>query len=224
MDSFISSCQRYRFELFLTGLVVSLFGILLFKDDFFTNYVLPFALLANVVLGINLVSKRRTKLLVTLLFIGSACVSGFSIFNIENTNMDLLHFTFYFIFYVVMTVEIIRQVWHIDGVGKDLIMGVMSGYITLGLVGFFIFMAIEIVQPGSFKSSLFTGVYTVNQKLDGLLYFSYVTLLTIGYGDILPVTTAAQKAVVLLGLLGQFYMVLLTAITVGKYSNQANEQ
>jgi len=55
---------------------------------------------------------------------------------------------------------------------------------------------------------------------DGLMYFSFVTLLTIGYGDIIPITQIAQKATIFVGLIGQFYLVILTAITVGKYLNQ----
>jgi hypothetical protein len=41
--------------------------------------------------------------------------------------------------------------------------------------------------------------------------------MTIGYGDIVPVKPLAQKAAVLIGLLGQFYLVILTAVVVGKY-------
>ncbi len=60
---------------------------------------------------------------------------------------------------------------------------------------------------GTYKASL----------TEGLMYFSYVTLLTIGFGDITPVTALAQKAAILIGLMGQIYLVVITAIIVGKY-------
>jgi hypothetical protein len=41
--------------------------------------------------------------------------------------------------------------------------------------------------------------------------------LTIGYGEIVPATPVAQKAAILTGLMGQFYLVIVTAIVVGKY-------
>jgi voltage-gated potassium channel len=44
--------------------------------------------------------------------------------------------------------------------------------------------------------------------------------MTIGYGDISPITPIAQKATIFIGLIGQFYLVVLTAIVVGKYINQ----
>ncbi len=55
------------------------------------------------------------------------------------------------------------------------------------------------------------------------MYYSYITLLTIGYGDILPVTTLAQKAAMLIGLSGQIYLVVITAIVVGKYISQSQD-
>ena len=55
------------------------------------------------------------------------------------------------------------------------------------------------------------------------MYYSYITLMTIGYGDILPITPIAQKAAIFIGLIGQFYLVVLTAIVVGKYINQSSK-
>lgn len=219
MNRFTKIRYTYRFEMFLASLVFNLFGILLFNVELFNTYLLPIGLLLNFALGINLISKRKTRLLISFMFIVTLFTSGFQMFDIDISNVSILRFLFYFLFYVVITFEIIKQVWRINEVGKDLIMGVISGYICLGLVGYFIFMAIEITHPGSFQSTLFTESFSINQKSDGLLYYSYITLLTIGYGEIVPITTAAQKAAVFLGLLGQFYLVILTAVTVGKYIN-----
>ena len=224
MNSFKATCYSYRFEMFLATLAFNLFGILLFNDVIFNAYLLPISLSLNIVLGINLISRRKTKILISVIFLATALTSGFAIYDANIAYLNLLRFVFYFLFYVIITFEIIRQVWRINEVDKNLIMGVISGYICLGLVGFFIFMAIEILNPGSFQSSLFTESYNINQKSDSLLYYSYITLLTIGYGEIVPITTAAQKAAIFLGLLGQFYLVILTAVTVGKYINYNYKQ
>ena len=52
--------------------------------------------------------------------------------------------------------------------------------------------------------------------LSDLLYFSYVSLLTIGYGDITPVSAAARTLVVLEGLLGMAFTTVLLAVLVFK--------
>ncbi|MGB5379224.1 potassium channel family protein, partial [Muriicola sp.] len=63
---------------------------------------------------------------------------------------------------------------------------------------------------------------SIEESNQGLMYFSYITLLTIGYGDIAPTNTISRNAVMFLGLVGQFYMVILTAIVVGKFLYQSN--
>ena len=210
--------------MFLATLGFNLFGILLFNNVLFNTYLLPIGLLLNVALGINLISIKKTKILITVIFLATAITTVFAMFDVNIPNLNLLKFVFYFLFFVIITFEIVKQVWYLNDVSKDLILGVVSGYICLGLVGFFIFMAVEILHPGSFQSPLFVESYTMNEKSDSLLYFSYITLLTIGYGDVVPITTAAQKATIFLGLLGQFYLVILTAVTVGKYINYTHKQ
>ncbi|MEM6816304.1 MAG: ion channel, partial [Bacteroidota bacterium] len=57
----------------------------------------------------------------------------------------------------------------------------------------------------------------VNLFSEAILYYSYITLLTIGYGEIVPAIPIAQKAAILVGLVGQFYLVIITAVVVEKY-------
>ncbi|MDB9961511.1 potassium channel family protein [Oceanihabitans sp.] len=91
----------------------------------------------------------------------------------------------------------------------------MSGYISLGLLGFFTFFCIELVSPGSFVGILVD--LTIEDKIDDLLYFSYITIMTIGYGDISPATEIARSTTVLFGIIGQFYLVIVTAVVIEKY-------
>jgi len=52
-----------------------------------------------------------------------------------------------------------------------------------------------------------------------LNYFSFVTILSIGYGDILPLTLVAKRAVMLVGLISYFYTAFVSGIVIGKYIN-----
>ena len=78
------------------------------------------------------------------------------------------------------------------------------------------FTSIELYEPNSFQGVIIEG-FSLIEKIDSLLYYSYITMLTIGYGDIVPVTPIAQKATILVGLMGQFYTVIITAVVVEKY-------
>ena len=76
-------------------------------------------------------------------------------------------------------------------------------------------MCIELIEPNSFNGLLPYG--TIEEKIDALMYYSYITLMTIGYGDITPVSNVAQKASVFFAMMGQFYLVIITAVVIEKY-------
>jgi len=56
-----------------------------------------------------------------------------------------------------------------------------------------------------------------NNGIDDMLYFSFITLTTIGYGDFSPTSALGQKLAILEGLIGQFYIAIIMAILVGKF-------
>ncbi|OUS02845.1 hypothetical protein A9Q86_01995 [Flavobacteriales bacterium 33_180_T64] len=211
----------YRFETFFFSQIAILFGALIFPSTLFENSISPILFLVNLLAGILLLSKKKKLswfLIVLLIIVGIV----FSTNLIEEKNATVFNFirmAAYFLFYVVVTYEIIMQVWNAKFVNKNVIFGLISGYIALGLIGFFICLSIEMAHPNSFEGLLANAPLT-----DSLMYYSYITLLTIGYGDILPVTSLAQKATILIGLVGQIYLVVITAIVVGKYINQSSHK
>ena len=211
----------YRFEIFFFSQITILFGSLIFPLVFFEEILSPILFQVNLLAGILLIMKHKkwTRFFI-ILFIIVAIVFLLNLINHRNNALfDAIRMGVYFLFYVVVAFEIIRQVWKAVHIGSNVILGLISGYISLGLLGFFICYSIEMKFPGSFHG---LEIFSSNMDLltDKLLYFSYITLLTIGYGDIFPVTTLAQKATMLIGLMGQIYLVILTAIVVGKYINQ----
>ncbi|WP_299257672.1 ion channel [uncultured Aquimarina sp.] len=213
----------YRFEIFLFSQIAILFGSLIIPEGFFEVYISPLLFLINLAAGVLLISKKK-KLM--WFFIALLIVSGivFSADMLENQNSKLLKFLnmgTYFLFYTMVTFEIIKQIWETKDVNKNVIFGLISGYISLGLISFFICLSIEISYPNSFEG-LKAAIDQPQLFTERLMYYAYITLMTIGYGEIVPITSLAQKAAILIGMMGQFYLVILTAIIVGKYINKTN--
>lgn len=218
----LSKLYPYRFELFFFSQIVILFGSLLVPTSLFEVVLAPILFQVNVISGILLVSKKKKLMwfLIVLLIIVSVLYGV----NQANENglaiIDFIQMGGYFLFYLIITCELIFQVWKAKKVNKKVIFGLISGYISLGLIGFFICMSIELSHANSFTNLVVENGMSLTERL---MYFSYVTLSTLGYGDIVPKTILAQKAAILISLLGQFYLVILTAVVVGKYINQKNE-
>jgi hypothetical protein len=210
---------KHRFEIFFTTQIFILFGSLLFPSEFFENTLTPTLFLVNTISGIFLVSKKKKLMwFLILLFVISLAVFGTSMMQRNSGFQDnfLIRLSVYFIFYAIVTHQIILQIWKAKKVNNTVVIGLMCGYICLGFIAFFLFTTIELLEPNSFKGIVMASNQVV-LGLDSLMYYSYITLMTIGYGDIVPVTPIAKKAAIITGLMGQFYMVIVTAIVVGKY-------
>lgn len=221
----LDNIYPYRFKIFLFTLLAILFGSLVFPEYLYENVLSHLIFLANLLAGILLISKRK-KLMFFFIFLIFVAGLDFGSNLVQFGDRELLKFIrmgVYFLFYVVVTIIIILQIWNSKRVNEMVILGVISGYISLGLIGFFICLSIEMVYPGSFQG-LLTSVSNPELEIDSVMYYSYITMLTIGYGDVLPTTQMAQKSSILIGLMGQFYMVIITAIIVGKYISQSQNK
>lgn len=112
-------------------------------------------------------------------------------------------------FYVFLIVLLMRHVLHGRVHLLDKLFGALSVYLLIGLAFFTVFELLYMLDPGSLRGP--------NAALDwsDILFFSYVTLTTLGYGDITPVTPVAQSIAVLEVIVGVFYMAVLVAWLVG---------
>lgn len=213
----------YRYKLFLISLLLILFGSLIIPNDFFEDYVSPLLLITNLLAGIVLTYEKRRLMnfLIVLVIINSVIFldSSLNIHLIDG--LSFIKLLSYFIFYGLVTYQIMRYVFLSKKVNSDVITGIICGYLSLGLLSFFLFFIIEYFEPNSYSNIVFDGANSDSAK-EQLMYFSYVTLLTIGYGEIVPITEMAQKAAILVALMGQFYIAILTAIVVGKFINQTH--
>ncbi len=94
---------------------------------------------------------------------------------------------------------------------------------AFGYAWTFAYSVIETVQPGSFISLSSPAPHDLISSVMQLRYFSFVTLATVGYGDIVPHTPAARTMALLEAILGQFYLVALVGRLVGLHIVHGNE-
>ena len=115
---------------------------------------------------------------------------------------------------------------YVLGSGKvtwDKIYGAVCAYLLFGYAWTFAYSVIEEVQPGSFISLSSPASHDLVSSVMQLRYFSFVTLATVGYGDIVPHTPTARTMALLEAILGQFYLVALVGRLVGLHIVHGNE-
>ena len=222
----IKRLYPYRFEIFLFSQMIIIFNSIVFPGDIFAGWIGPLSFQINFVSALILLSKKKKLMgFFGFMVIITTFLLGTTFFPKFNQSTIWIMRTFvYLIFYFFVTTEIIQQVWKIKNVNSKAILGMIAGYISLGLVGFFFLSFVYAIDHESFSTlSSPSDNLSLDYVQDKLLYFSFITLLTIGYGDMVPLTPIAQKTTIFIGLSGQMYLTIITAIVVGKFLNKKKD-
>lgn len=125
-----------------------------------------------------------------------------------------------------LVVFVLRDLFSSPEVTNDRLFGSLSAYILLGVAWGFLYTGLELAIPGSFRMGEGLGsiaaptVQGPAERPSDLFYFSFVTLTTLGYGDISPVRPFAQMLVMWEAILGQAYLTILVARLVGLHISQ----
>lgn len=120
------------------------------------------------------------------------------------------------IFLFVVIVLLLRGILRHEVVRADTIYGAICVYLLLGIAWAGVYDVIEVFRPGSFQVS---EALQVDGGLDwsDTTYFSFVTLTTLGYGDISPVSRLAKSMAMLEAVTGVLYLATLIARLVSMY-------
>lgn len=101
-------------------------------------------------------------------------------------------------------------------VGPDTLYGGIAVYVILGLLWSTWFAALELIAPGSFlQDEEPLHLVESSRGLASLLYYSFVTLTTLGYGDVVPTTPAGRFLSAIEAVCGQLYLAVFVARLVG---------
>jgi hypothetical protein len=100
------------------------------------------------------------------------------------------------------------------------ILGSIAGYLLLGLV-YSIFISIIIKNDPGAYSNLPEDIQQVNINNPSVsLYYSFVTLASLGYGDICPLKPYTRSLATFIAVSGQLYIAVIVALLIGKFSSQ----
>ena len=107
-------------------------------------------------------------------------------------------------------------------VSGDLIFGAINIYLMVGLAFAMLYGLAEFIHPGSFSGSGLSANEDGSRL--GFVYFSYVTLSTLGYGDITPVAPLVRTFAYIEAIFGQLYLAILVARLVGNYVTRSEQK
>jgi hypothetical protein len=202
----------------LLCLLIALLALLLLYP-FFASSVMAHAVWdicssAILLLGIYAISHVRRHLVIALVLAIAVLGTKWSGYVVDNAMLLLVNYGLGVIFFALTACLLLADVLSKGAVTADKIYGALCVYLLIGLTWGFMFLTLEGFQPGSF---LFGQARSSGIEKDPatLVYFSFVTLSTVGYGDITPLSPPARAFAFMEAIIGQIYLAVLVARLVG---------
>lgn len=215
-----------RIKSFFTGnynlLLILLFLLFVFRpytgDEVYIETWKSFLIISLIVAIFNCSHKRSTKIFISILAIPTFILSWLNL--LDQTFVTLTTTAVFTAIYMgICAGTIVVDVVIRARVTLETLRGVICAYFLVAFVFAYIYLFLEYFFPGSF---LIRGeelpIYPHMRYLSNMLYFSFVSLLAIGFGDVIPVKEWSQTAVVIEGFLGQMYIAILVSRLVSIYT------
>jgi voltage-gated potassium channel len=212
-DTYIQTFFQRRF-LILLVLILSLLVLTPFLDDFVETRILMDAFLTAIFCAIIFaVKSKRSHVIIASFLALPLIISIWSFYFVELTSISLLTRIFGALFLGYAVINILSIVTQSEEVTKETIYAAIVAYMLMALMWAFLYMILELLVPGSFSFPE-KGFRAETMRFK---YFSFVTITTLGYGDIAPLTNKASALVLVEALVGQVYLVVLVAWLVGMH-------
>lgn len=203
LNSLIEKIGRYGFLLISMLLMI---GLKPFLNDLIEAVLLADIFIFTILLsGAYALSKTpkafRFSCFIVFIILFLRAIH-YSIGDIQELHILELMLTMIFIMQILLM--IIGHLMREQEITADIVMGGACAFVLFGFVWGFAYYLLDILQPHSF-----TRTNPLNNEVSDYIYFSFVTVTSLGYGDILPVTQQARGLSVLEAIIGQLYLAIM---------------
>ena len=158
-----------------------------------------------------LTEDRKKAIIVLIIAAPFVILDGLNVFFI-NRSLMVVAFGFGTILYLYIVVLLVIKLLSIRVITAELIFCAISIYLLIGIMWAGIYSVLEGISPGSFSETT------------DLLYFSFVTLTTVGFGDVAPLSVLSRRLAVFEAAMGSIYMAVIIAMIVGRYMSMQADQ
>lgn len=210
-----------RYVWLLAAILLLLLGYPHFRDNPAGAFLGGLTSLVLLVAGVYAVRAHRVVFSVASALALASAVASVAAY-LRGRRGDPVVEASFTLFYAFTTVVIFIEVVRTRRVVSGTLYGIVCVYLLLGITFGTLYDFVETISPGSFAYTVeIPGEDAIGWRQ--LIYFSFMTLTTIGYGDIRPATSEAQSLAIVEGVVGVLYVAVLIARIVGIYRRDSRE-
>ena len=205
-----------KHSILLLGIILFVFVFPLFEKGELKEYLVTLSY-TLMLLSVGSIIELKSKLLLYLIVF--AVIFQWVTFFIDHHRfyyIIYISFTFSLFVFIIAIYKMITQIISSKEVDARLIIETIIGYLLIGVI----FTLINVLLESYNHQAI--GFINESPTLGDIIYYSFITFTTIGYGDISPISQAARGFAILFGLGGQLYITIIIAFIIGKYLNSKN--
>lgn len=237
-----------RLSVLFWFLVASIAAPVVVPNGPIVRVIMGVALFVLMLSGLNAISRHRHAFHLGIVL--AVPTVALNLIGLATSNLPLYTVSqfLYLVFFVYLAFQILRWTLNQVDIDAETIYGAVSVYLLMALIWGIAFYSIALTNPGSFHfpdeddlgrvqaeraAALEAGgelretrdwTERANSASGTMMYYSFVTLTTLGYGDMYPVRDGPRILAMLEATLGQLYLVILVARLVGLYTAQQMEE
>ena len=198
-------------------LVILIYPVL--DHDGLRRLVLAVVMFVPVILATVRLSQTKGWVLPSILLMSSASLLSLASAFFPNRTLIGMKWAVLAAFFALTVVGLFSYLRNAHTIMSAHLYTAISIYLLLGMQWFAVYNAIDVFRPGSF---LFNSA-TIADRQSELLYFSLVTLSTVGYGDIVALDSEVRMLAALEGVAGVLYIAITVALLVSAYKESAQQ-
>jgi len=218
--SFIKLLKRDRYLFLLISLVLLLLISPLFEAFFELTTLLDISITIIFLSSLYAIGKEEKNLRIAVGLLLPVVTAMWLTYFVHVPYLSLVGDCCLILFFAFTIIIILSRLFKEEKVTLDVIYSAFVSFMLIALMWAFIFDILEGLSPGSF---LVTEGQFEDSRIH-FIYYSFVTITTVGYGDILPVSLSARAFSIVEMVVGQIFLIVLVARLVGINITQSMEK
>jgi len=176
---------------------------------------LSFLFIQSMIVATQSGSKsRKFRFLVVFLMI---VVTWLEPAGLDNQAVMILRLVAMIVFFSFVSYSLLRFLSQSSEVNSDMLLAAINIYLIMGIVAGYLAHLFFVLDPNAFSFPK----YIVTPRFTDFIYYSFISMATVGYGDIVPATRQTQTFSYFIAIIGQLYLAIIIAIIVGKYATSS---
>jgi voltage-gated potassium channel len=157
--------------------------------------------------------NKSTKRWIRIIVIGMILIVWLKPIGFESDFIDIFKLVTFVVFFIFVVIYLIKFISRSSSVDMNVLLTSVNIYLLVGIIFACLAFIFYRIYPNAYNlpASIDPPVFV------NFLYYRFITMTTVGYGDITPCIQETQTLAYLMSVSGQFYVAIIIALLIGKY-------